>query len=254
MDEEGFRDAVSRVNVPVLVLDQKWHRLFALTGMPAEVQLQEQIVRDILSKQGQLNSDLIKLKRVKADLMSNIVQNMDDSAEGPQDTDKAMSDDTRLINEANEKIAEIEDELLELPRELQKENKKLMLLTMSFCYSRIRINQEEEEKISQWIDEFRVELKKNIIRKQNRIINNKEIYSYMHDVFGRDVMTLFDVRYEDIQGGEGRMVMTPPKDENQKIMKAEGEKPSDLKDPELLPSHEEQTDRPMENFSTKENN
>ena len=254
MDEEGFRDAVSRVNVPVLVLDQKWHRLFALTGKPAEVQLQEQIVRDILSKQGQLNSDLIKLKRVKADLMSNIVQNMDDSAEGPQDTDKAMSNDTRLINEANEKIAEIEDELLELPRELQKENKKLMLLTMSFCYSRIRINQEEEEKISQWIDEFRVELKKNIIRKQNRIINNKEIYSYMHDVFGRDVMTLFDVRYEDIQGGEGRMVMTPPKDENQKIMKAEGEKPSDLKDPELLPSHEEQTDRPMENFSTKENN
>ena len=76
----------------------------------------------------------------------------------------------------------------------------------------------------------------------------------MHDVFGRDVMTLFDVRYEDIQGGEGRMVMTPPKDENQKIMKAEGEKPSDLKDPELLPSHEEQTDRPMENFSTKEHN
>ena len=32
------------------------------------VQLQEQIVRDILSKQGQLNSDLIKLKRVKADI------------------------------------------------------------------------------------------------------------------------------------------------------------------------------------------
>ncbi|HAN50284.1 MAG TPA: hypothetical protein DCP96_01120, partial [Lachnospiraceae bacterium] len=119
---------------------------------------------------------------------------------------------------------------------------------------RIRINQEEEEKISQWIDEFRVELKKNIIRKQNRIINNKEIYSYMHDVFGKDVMTLFDVRYEDIQGGEGRMVMTPPKDENQKIMKAEGEKPMDLKDPELLLSHEEKTDRPMENFSTKENN
>jgi hypothetical protein len=43
-----------------------------------------------------------------------------------------------------------------------------------------------------------VELKRNIIRKQNREINNKEIYSYMHDIFGKDVITLFDVHYEDM--------------------------------------------------------
>ena len=42
-------------------------------------------------------------------------------------------------------------------------------------------------------------LKKNIIKKQNREINNKEIYSYMHDIFGRDVINLFDVKYEEEQ-------------------------------------------------------
>ena len=40
-----------------------------------------------------------------------------------------------------------------------------------------------------------MELKKNIIRKQNRDINNKEIYSYLHDIFGMEVLNLFDIQY-----------------------------------------------------------
>ena len=43
-----------------------------------------------------------------------------------------------------------------------------------------------------------MELKKNIIRKQNREINNKEIYAYMHDIFGKDIINLFDVRNDDV--------------------------------------------------------
>ena len=74
-----------------------------------------------------------------------------------------------------------------------------MMLTMSFCYEKLRINANEIQEISDWITNVRVELKKNIIKKQNREINNKEIYSYMHDIFGRDVINLFDVKYEEEQ-------------------------------------------------------
>ena len=45
---------------------------------------------------------------------------------------------------------------------------------------------------------MRIDLKKNIIRKQNRDINNREIYAYMHDIFGPDVLDLFDVQYEEV--------------------------------------------------------
>ena len=44
----------------------------------------------------------------------------------------------------------------------------------------------------------RIDLKKNIIRKQNRTINNKEIYSYLHDIFGAEVLDLFDIQYDDL--------------------------------------------------------
>ena len=41
---------------------------------------------------------------------------------------------------------------------------------------------------------MRVELKKNIIRKQNMETKNQEIYGYMHDIFGAKVLDLFDVQ------------------------------------------------------------
>ena len=51
--------------------------------------------------------------------------------------------------------------------------------------------------IDEWIANIRVELKKNVIKKQNRDINNREIYSYLHDIFGAEVLDLFDIEYDD---------------------------------------------------------
>ena len=39
--------------------------------------------------------------------------------------------------------------------------------------------------------------KKNIIKKQNREINSKEIYSYMHDIFGAQIIDIFDLKQEE---------------------------------------------------------
>ena len=47
-----------------------------------------------------------------------------------------------------------------------------------------------------WIREVRVSLKKNILKKQNKEVNNAELYGFMHDIFGHDVMELFDMKYE----------------------------------------------------------
>jgi type I site-specific restriction endonuclease len=74
-------------------------------------------------------------------------------------------------------------------------NKQLMLLTMQDCYARLQGNAKEIEEISKWIDEFRVELKKNVIRKQDKELANHRLYSYMHDIFGTEVIDIFDMQY-----------------------------------------------------------
>lgn len=42
---------------------------------------------------------------------------------------------------------------------------------------------------------IRVELKKRLIRKQEMEQMNQELYSYMHDIFGAEVIEIFDMKY-----------------------------------------------------------
>lgn len=193
---ENFQAALSNKKVPILVLDQKWHRLFAIHGKTDEIKEVEAALSSLLAEQGKCNQELKDLKKLKASRMENIVQNMDENMSA-KDREKAMEDNRRLIDEINEKIETIEDRVLDIPNEIHDTNEKLMLLSMDYFYEKLRINASEAKDIEEWITNIRIELKKNIIRKQNRDINNREIYAYLHDIFGAEVLDLFDIEYHD---------------------------------------------------------
>ena len=196
---EYFKGALYDKKVPILVLDQKWHRLFAIHGKSEEIKQFEEELNGLLARQGQANQDIKDLKKVKNNLMDSIVANMDGKNEENQDPvlQKKMEENKRLINEVNEKIEACEDELLELPKQIKEKNEDLMLASMDFCYDKLRTNNEEIEEIAAWIKQMRIDLKKNIIKKQNREINSKEIYSYMHDIFGAQIIDIFDLKQEE---------------------------------------------------------
>lgn len=191
MDLDELKETLKHTKIPILVLDQKWHRLFALEGKPDDIKKAEVRVNEILKEQGKLNNEVRELKIVKKKLMKNIVDNMDDT-HASKKTHMANVGD--MIDETNEKIAADEDRLLDIPKELKEANDYLMILTASYSYNQMRTNTDEIKEIADWIKQIRVELKKNIIKKQNREINNREIYSYMHDIFGKDMLGLFDIK------------------------------------------------------------
>lgn len=202
--EEEFKQALHEKKVPLLVLDQKWHRLFAIHGKTDEIKETEEELNGLLARQGKLNSEVKDLKKVKNTLMNNIMENMDDSiseAERNQ-REKKLEEDKRLIEEINEKISNAEDELLDLPNIIKECNEELMLLSMDYFYSKLRVNQQEAKEIEDWITQVRIDLKKNIIKKQNREINNREIYAYLHDILGNEVIDIFDIQYDDSTLGE----------------------------------------------------
>ena len=198
-NEQEFKQALRGKKIPVLVLDQKWHRLFAIHGKTEEITQVETRLKELLGKQGKLNQELKELKRLKGKLMDNIVQNMDGISQESHSSlqERKMEEDKRLIDEINEKMEAYEDELLDLPNLIRLTNEELMILSMEYFYEKIRVNKSEADEIAEWIDSVRVELKKNIIRKQNREINNREIYSYLHDILGPEVLDLFDIKYHE---------------------------------------------------------
>ena len=208
MAKQAFTEALKQVKIPVLVLDQKWHRLFALEGKPDTIKELEAKLTEVLARQGKLTQEQKDLKKLKSNLMQNIVENMEGTEISPDmDKSKKLEQDKKLIDDVNEKIRQNEDRLLDIPREIVSYNDALMMETMDYCYDRLRVNYREAEEISDWIKQVRIDLKKNIIRKQNREINNREIYSYMHDIFGKDIINLFDVKNNDVDliTGEDRL-------------------------------------------------
>ena len=118
------------------------------------------------------------------------------------DAEKKLEENTKLINECNEKTQEYEDQLMELPREIDRVNKELMIKTMEICYDTLKRNKEEIDETSKWISFVRVELKKRLIRKQEQEQMNQDIYTYMHNVFGPDVIDMFDLEYLNQQNKE----------------------------------------------------
>jgi hypothetical protein len=199
MKDEEFRKALGNKKVPLLVLDQKWHRLFAVHGKTDEIKQTESDLNALLARQGKLNTDLKNYKALKNKLMGSIVQNMDGTTDENMDAarEKKLDEDKRLIDETNQKIEETEEELLDLPEQIRHVNSELMIQSMDYFYEKLRVNQEESVEIDEWIKQVRIDLKKNIIRKQNRDINNREIYAYLHDILGADVLDLFDIKYEE---------------------------------------------------------
>ena len=92
---------------------------------------------------------------------------------------------------------ECEEKLMDIPYQIRETNDSLMVLSMDYFYDKIRVNQKESEEIEAWINQVRIDLKKNIIRKQNRDINNREMYAYLHDIFGAEVINIFDIKYDE---------------------------------------------------------
>ena len=193
---ELFAGALTGKKGPILTLDNKWYRLLNELGREAAKDLEAQL-NELLKRQGKLTTEAKDIKKLKKKLMNEIVP-MVDEVEQTRDKKllKDIDDHKRLIEECNQKLESYQEELIDLPREIDQLNQKLMLLTMEYCYDTLQENTEQINAIGDWVTQVRIELKKNLIRKQEMEQKNHEIYAYMNDIFGAEVMDLFDLAYD----------------------------------------------------------
>ena len=189
--ENVFRQALKGKKIPILTLDNKWYQLFTRENNDPKMEQLAEELKALVAKQGQINSDLKDIRKLKAKLMDEIVAGIDNKPL----SDKEMDEHKTLIEECNTKIDEKQDELLDLPAQIDGGNLERMSRTMDICDRTMSDNAAEIEKIAEWIAKIRIELKKNVIRKQEREWLNQEMYAYMHDIFGPEVIEIFDMTY-----------------------------------------------------------
>lgn len=193
---EVFIRALEGKKIPILTLDNKWYRLLTQESRREVAGLEEQL-NALLKQQGRLNNEVKDIRRLKKKLMNEIVSLMDEAGQD-EDSENArkIEQNKKLVEECNERLEARQDELLELPRQIEQANFQLMLATMDHCYDTMQENAENIRDIGEWVSEIRVELKKRLIRKQEMEQLNSAIYAYMHDVFGAEVIEIFDMQYD----------------------------------------------------------
>lgn len=190
MPADKFSEALQGKKLPILVLDNKWYKLLSGLDKPEEMRDLEMRLRELLKRQGKLNNDTKRIRKQKNALMNEIVNSMD-----TQNSEDIKQNSKQQIEQLNQAMEEYQNELLELPRQIEEANYELMLMTMKLCYGLMKENTEEVQRISEWISQTRVELKKKIVIKQEKEIRNEIMYSYMHDIFGAQVIDMFDLQY-----------------------------------------------------------
>lgn len=193
---ELFEQALKGKHIPILTLDNKWYQLLNEEAREGVAQLEGEL-NDLLKQQGRLNNEVKEIKRLKKRLMGEIVSLMGEDEQGEDsESIQKTEQNKRLVEECNEKLENYQDELLEIPREIERVNFRLMLATMDWCYDMMAENNENIRQTEEWISEIRVELKKRLVRKQEMEQHNHAIYSYMHDVFGAEVVDIFDMHHD----------------------------------------------------------
>lgn len=186
--DKQLREVLSGKRLPIVTLDTQWHALYPENMKTNEIKRLENNLMTLLKKQGEMTNEVKKLKKEKTRVMGEIVATMDQP--GGHDDEKR----SKAINDINEKVDKMEKELEdEIPELIKEANLELVIESINCAYTRMNTNAEEIKVISEWILNVRNELKEKIIIKQDKEIQNTNIYSYLHNIMGPDLMEIFDI-------------------------------------------------------------
>lgn len=195
---DRFESALKGKTLPIVTLDNKWYQLFDSSRRTFTLTSLEKKLNKLLQRQGQLYNDLKDMKLAKRTLMDKVLENMDGTEEDYEFSlqEKKLDASQRLIKDLIDKINAGEKELDEIPALIESTNKKLLIEGMRICYLAMKENQKDIDAINAWIDSIRVETKKKVIMRQEIQDENNNMYSYIHDILGVEVVDVFDMYYE----------------------------------------------------------
>lgn len=195
---EKFKTVLKNKKLPILTLDNKWHQLFTQMNATKKIHKLEHIINELIKEESKLSNDEKKIKVAKKKLVEEMIQIRSDMEQQPsKELEKQLDTKTKLLNDCNEKIESNKDALLDLPEQIAAYNYELMLETMDICYKVLKGNAKEIMEISVWINEMRDMLKEKVIKRQECEMVSQDMYAYMHDIFGPDVIELFDMKYSE---------------------------------------------------------
>ena len=196
-----FLESLQNRQIPLLPLDARWHELFPDFRKTRRIKALEKRLNKLIQKQGQTNNDLKEYEKAKKVLMKNIVDNMTDGHEVDSPIRSMKQDrNQKLLADLKDKREKAEQLVCELPTEIEQANRELLVECMRVCYQELMDNTHEIEAINEWVKATRERLKDEILKKQDMEMRNTQMYKYMHNLLGAEVVEIFDREHQVWKG------------------------------------------------------
>lgn len=172
----------------IVVLDDQWHKLMEGRRNLRIRQLEGKLNR-LLKEQGKVNTEYEGYKKLKQQMMEEIVANMGDESEA---NNSAMARKSLYIRDINKKFDQYEKKKAELPDQIEEVNTQLLTESMMVLYKEMVSLKDRQKSLEQEIDDRREALNAMVARKKESDATITELYGFMHDVAGFEVIEQMD--------------------------------------------------------------
>lgn len=182
-----------KINKPghIVVLDQNWHKLFKDNKTFKMNQLEKKLNK-LLKEQGKVNTEYEGYKKLKKSIMEDIVATMGDES---SEADAKKQKNSKYIKDINRKFDQFEELKSVLPSQIEEVNNELLTESMIQCYKKLMTSKEASVQLKQSIITMKEALKEKVGQREDLEQSINELYSYMHDIAGFEVIEALDKHY-----------------------------------------------------------
>lgn len=185
-----------RNDISLLILDERWNKLFANTKKTPAIERSEQKLRELLKEEARLTAEQKEIASAKRHHMNRIMELTTEVFEkGNEAAREEMKHSEREIKRINKRAKSIEEQLGEMPYRLRQANLELLELTVKIVYYKIRSNRKRVEELDKLIEETREKLREYIDEKGTLSQDDEDIYSYFHDLLGGEELEKLDMEF-----------------------------------------------------------
>ena len=154
--------------------------------------LRDELV-ELMKDQSRILDDIKGMKRYKAQLLQEIVENMEvDQTPLGRLKERKLAKNRKLIEDINQKLLVAEDNLEKIPGEITAKNEELMAESLQRCYDNIFEKNLRKKAITDEIKDLELRLRE--LKKQKLEIEKdyRGSYTYLYDMLGTEMMRKID--------------------------------------------------------------
>lgn len=180
-------------DISLLILDERWNKLFANTQKTSGIERCEQRLKELLKEEARLTAEHKEITVSKKRHIDNIMKLTTDVFEKKdKGAKKEMQLSENEIKRINDRFRSIEAELDDMPERIKQANVELLEQTVNIVYFKIRSTRKRVEELEKLIEESRGRLIEYIDEKESLSQDDTDIYSYFHDLLGGEELEKLD--------------------------------------------------------------